>query len=134
MTENTFVFAGFSEITDDASVAMLVIGILAIIACIIFFKKDDVVVYNTLDKIGIILNFVDGFIALPLFSIAAWVIQAFPTGPDWVYQCYYYEPIIIALSLAASIALRRKGFSKLGFIIQFVGPVTFFITGALEWI
>ena len=106
----------------------------SVIFRIVFVKKDKDVVYETLDKVGIILNFADGFIVLPLFSIAAWLIQAFPTGPDWVYQMYYFDPVIIALSLAASIALRRKGFSKLGFIIQFVGPVAFFITGALEYI
>ena len=118
----------------SASEIMVAIGILVIIAYIIFVKKDKDVVYTVADKVGIILNFVDGLIILPLFSIVSWLGQAFPIGFDWIYQAFYFVPAIITLSLAASIAFRRKGFSRLGFFVQFIGPITFFILGILEYI
>jgi hypothetical protein len=132
--ENSFVFAGLTEINSNSTVAMFVVGVLAIVACMIFVKKDEEVVYKPLDRFGILLNFADGLFVLPFLTIVAIMIQAFPTGPDWIYRAYLCGPVIIAFSLAASISLRRKGFSKTGFFIQLLGPAMFFVVAAFEWL
>ena len=132
--ENTFVFAKFSGLHATGMAAMLLVGLLTLIACIIFVKKDETVVYCVLDKIGILLNFAVVMVALPIIFLSAWLIQAFPTGPDWIYQAYLCVPQIIPFTLAASVSLRRKGFSKIGFIIQFFGPAILIILSILEYI
>jgi hypothetical protein len=96
---------------------------LTLILCLIFAKKADGVKYGVLDVIGIILNCGAMFFVLPIISIAAIFIQAYPTGPDWIYQAYLCVPPIIPFTVAASLSLRRKGFKKLGFFIQFLAPV-----------
>lgn len=41
---------------------------------------------------------------------------------------------MILFSLAASVSLRRKGFKKSGFFIQFLGPAVLVILGVAEYI
>ena len=52
-------------------------------------------------------------------------------------QSFFYQmslclPAFITLTLAASISLRRKGFTISGFFIQLAGPVLFFAPILLE--
>jgi hypothetical protein len=42
------------------------------------------------------------------------------------YQIYLCIPALTAFTVAASVALRRKGFTKTGLLVQFVFPVLFF--------
>ena len=100
----------------------------------IFVKKGDGVKYGILDIIGIVLNVAAMLLALPIIYIAAIFIQAFPTGPDWIYQAYLCVPQIIPFSIAASLSLRRKGFRKIGFCIQFVAPAIEVILAVLEYV
>ena len=87
-----------------------------------------------LDKIGIALNFAAMLFVLPVIYIAAIFIQAFPTGPDWIYQAYLCIPQIIPFSIAASVSLRRKGFRKSGFSIQFLAPAIEAIIIGIEYL
>ena len=105
--ENTFVFAGFSEIYDVSLVVMLLFGALTLIVCWLFVKKDKDIKYRALDIIGIILNFAVAFVVFPFLTFAMLLIQAFPTGPDWIYQADLCVPAVIIFSLAASISLSR---------------------------
>lgn len=130
--ENSFEFVGFSVLNEISMFCMLLIGLLMLILCIILVKKDKDVIYGTIDILGIVLNFLAGFIALPLITIASWFIQAFQMGPDWIYQIYLCLPAITAFSLAASISLRRKGLKVTGFSIQFLSPVIIFILALIE--
>ena len=45
--------------------------------------------------------------------------------PGLAYQIMYLVAPITLLGLAASIALRRKGYSKSSFFAQWAGPVVF---------
>lgn len=119
--ENSFVFAGFSGLYVGNMSWMMLVGLLTLICCMIFVKKGEGVVYSTLDKIGIVLNFLIVFAALPISYLIAGLIQAYPTGPDWIYQGYLCIPPMISFTLAASVSLRRKGFRKCGFFVQFLG-------------
>ena len=121
--KNTFSFAGFCDIYSTSSGVMVLVGIVTVILCMIFARKSEGVTYGVLDVVGIIFNFAAILFVLPVAYILAVVIQAFPTGPDWIYQAYLCVPPIIPFTVAASLSLRRKGFKKLGFFIQFLAPV-----------
>ena len=132
--ENTFHFSGFSGLYVANTGIMVLIGILALILCMIFVKKVDGVEYCTLDNFGIALNFAAMLFALPIIYIAAVFVQAYKTGPDWLYQAYLCIPQIIPFSIAASVSLRRRGFRKSGFFIQFLAPVIEVVIVTLEYI
>ena len=132
--ENSFYFTGFAGLYAVSTGAMVLVGILTLILCMIFVRKSDGVEYRALDKIGIALNFAAVLFALPIIYIASVFVQAYPTGPDWLYQAYLCIPQIIPFSIAASLSLRRKGFRKSGFFIQFLAPAVEVIIAVLEYI
>jgi hypothetical protein len=130
--ENTFVFSGFSILHAGSMLAMLVVGLLTVVACMIFVKRDKTVPYKALDKLSILVNFAACFLAIPFFAICVALMLATMGGEDIVTQILLCTPAITALTVAASIALRRNGFTKTGFFIQFAGPVLFFVPAVLE--
>ena len=132
--KNSFMFAGFSGLYVVNMGAMLLVGLLTLIVCVIFVKKGEGVVYSALDIIGIVLNFLTAIVALPFISFVVSLVQAYKTGPDWIYQVYLCMPPIMALSLAASVSLRRKGFRLSGFLIQFLYIAIFVILAIFEYI
>lgn len=123
--ENSFRFAGFSNLHDDSMFAMLAVGILMIIACMIFVKRDKTVPRKALDKVSIVLNFVICFAALPLITFITAFMQITVSGDELIYQIALCIPAITAFTVAASISLRRIQFTNAGFWIQFIGPVLF---------
>lgn len=130
--ENTFSFAGVSGLFVVNTGVMILVGILTLILCMIFVRKGEGVEYRVLDKIGIALNFLAMLFVLPIIYIASVFVQAYKMGPDWIYQVYLCIPQIIPFSIAASVSLRRKGFRKSGFCIQFLVPAIEVIITALE--
>ena len=132
--ENNFVFVGFAGFHTVSTVVMIIVGLLTLVACMIFVKKESDINYGVLDILGIILNFAATFIALPFMFLMGWLIQMFPTGADWIYQAYLCLPAILPFTLAASVSLRRKGFAKLGFFIQFIAPVLTVVVAIFEYI
>ena len=132
--ENTFCFAGFSGLYVINTGVMILIGILTLILCMVFVKKGDGVEYGVLDKIGIVLNIVAVLFALPIVYIASVFVQAYPTGPDWIYQAYLCIPQVIPFSIAASLSLRRKGFRKSGFFVQFLAPAVEVVIAVVEYV
>ena len=132
--KNTFKFAGFSGLYITGMGAMILVGILTLVLCMIFVKKGDGVEYRALDKVGIVFNFIVMLGALPILFITASLIQAYKVGPDWIYQLYLCIPPIIPFSIAASVSMRRKGYRKGGFFIQFTGIAVLVIISILEYI
>jgi hypothetical protein len=130
--ENTFCFGGFSGLYSGNTAVMILVGILTVVLCMIFVKKGDGVEYGALDKIGIALNFALMLGVLPVMYIAGVFIQAYPMGPDWIYQSYLCIPQIVPFTVAASLSLRRKGYRKIGFFIPFVAPAIEAIIAVLE--
>ena len=106
--------------------AMLAVGLLVIVACMIFVKRDKSVTYKLLDKLSIALNCVVCFVALPFITFTTTLLQITMSGDDLMYQIFLCIPALTAFAVAASVSLRRKGFTKTGFIVQFIGPVLFF--------
>ena len=49
------------------------------------------------------------------------------SGDELAYQMALCLPALTAFTVAASIALRRHGFTKTAFFLPFVGPVLFLL-------
>ena len=130
--ENSFEFAGFSRLYSVSMLVMLLVGVLTIIACVIFVKKNADVSYKPLDKLSVIANFIIGIVAISFITVAIFFFPLVMDSGSLMYQIYLCIPALTAFTIAASVALRRKGFAKSGFFVQFVFPVLFFIEIIVE--
>ena len=130
--ENSFGFVGFSRLYAVSMLVMLLVGVLTIIACVIFVKKNADVSYKLLDKLSIIANFIIGIVAISFITIVIFFFPLVMDSGSLMYQIYLCIPALTAFSIAASVALRRKGFTKSGFFVQFVFPVLFFAEIVIE--
>lgn len=123
--ENTLSFVGFSTMHALSMLAMLLVGALVVVACILLVKKEDSVTYKSLDGISVVCNLVIGFGAIPVLTIMIWLVALVMNTSSVLYQMYLCVPTLTAFTIAASIVLRRKGFTRSGLIVQFVFPVLF---------
>lgn len=123
--ENRFVFHGFSLLHPASMVIMLAVELLLLVACMIFVKKDETVSYKLLDKASVVLNFLISILVIPVITALVMAFDLTVSGDELSYQLFLGVPAFTALTVTASIALRRKGFTRTGFWIQFVGPVFF---------
>ena len=123
--ENSFEIVGFSGLYAGSMLAMLIVGILTVIACIIFVKRDKDVRYKILDVLSIVANFIIGLVAIPVIAFIVWLLQITMSNEELIYQVFLCVPAFTAFTIAASIALRRKGFRVIGSIVQLVGPALF---------
>ena len=121
--ENSFSFSGVMYEADNVPIFVL-ISLVFLVLCLIFVRKDKEYKYTYLDKSGIILNFIIGIVALPFITLICWLFGIFGGG-DILSQIIYSTPSIAIVCLALSVVLRRKGVSKTGFFIQFVGIAMF---------
>ena len=125
--ENEFVFSHISPLSGDIVLAFVLIAFVALILCIIFVKRDKEVAPKILDKISTILNFVVGIVLLPFITICCALSDINGGGEDLIYQITYCIPAISVLCIALSVSLRRRGFSKISMLVQFIGPLMFAI-------
>jgi hypothetical protein len=130
--ENKFTFEGFAMMHSGSMVAMLVVGLLTILAGIIFAKKEKSLTYDTLDIFSIVLNAAICVLGIPFITITSAFFQLTMSTDSFFYQLYMCVPALTAFAVAASIALRRKGFRMAGFLVQFVGPVIYIIPLIIE--
>lgn len=120
--ENSFEFVKFSHLHDSSMAAMLIVGILVIIACMIFVKRDQRVLYKALDRISMVLNFIVVLVVIPFATVVIWFAQITVSGNEFGYQLLLCVPALMAFTVAASISLRRKGFRKAEFFVQLLAP------------
>ena len=130
--ENSFVFDGFSYLHVGSMFAMAFVGFLTMLACLIFVKRDPEVSYQLLDIVSIVFNFLVGLVAVPFILFLVWLMQITVSEESFMYQMYLCLPALTLFTIAASIALRRKGFSRIGFAVPFVGPGIFAVTLIVE--
>lgn len=123
--ENTFVFSHFSYLSGDDVPQILLIALLALLAIIIFVRKEKERRYTAIDIVSIVFNWVIGTVYMGFVAVLALLIDIEGGGPDLYYQVTYFIPVVSALCLAASVALRRKGYSKSSLVSQFIGPAFF---------
>ena len=112
--------------------AMLAVGLLVIAACVILVKRDQTLSCKALDKLSIVLSFAVVFAAIPFITFVTGMLQLTMDADSLLYQILLCIPALMAFTVAASVSLRRRGFAVAGFLIQFVGPVLFFVSMVLE--
>ncbi len=130
--ENAFTFAGFSILHFGSLLITTAIGLLAIVACLIFVTKDQNVAYKVLDKLSILVNFAACFLAIPFMAICTSFLLLVMENNDVLYQIYLCLPALTAFCVAASIAFRRNGYTKTGFFLPFIGPAVFIVPMVIE--
>ena len=130
--ENSFRFSGFSRLYVISMLVMLGIALLTVLACLAFVRKNPNVNDKALDIISIVANFLITFMAIPFITIVIFFFPLVMDPESLMYQIYLCVPALTAFTIAASIALRRKGFATSGFFVQLVCPVLFFATIFIE--
>ena len=115
------------------------VGVAAAILPVILTKKAANTVRCKLDRVGAVTN----FILLPIYVVAApfcMTIGVLCTPHydgvlgiiGWIVSVILASAVLVCgLGLGASVALRRKGKSKLSFAVQFVGLLSIVLTFGL---
>ena len=118
-------------------VFMAIVGLVAGIVIAKRSKKIEGVVYGTLDKVGIITNvlLIPVYAIVSIFCLFIVMLGYIPDGEGILAIVAWFLAIIGAtgpafcgLGLGASVALRKKGKSKLSFLVQFAGVAGLSIT------
>ena len=122
--ENSFSFSGIRYEADNV-IIFAAISLLFLFLCLIFVRKDREYSYTGLDKLGVVLNVLVGVIAVPFITLVCILFGIVESNVHVVNQIMYNIPSMAILCLALSVVFRRKGFSKIGFGIQFVGVLPF---------
>ncbi len=104
---------------------MLLIAVLALIATFIFVRKEKELKYKAVDVVSILLNWIIGTVYMGFVTLLALFIGVEGVGPELFYQIMYFIPAISLLCIAASVALRRKGYGKSSLITTLIGPIIF---------
>ena len=123
--ENSFEFSHIAHMSSADVFPLMLIAILAMIAMMIFVKRDKTVPMKPIDKISLVLNIVVAVVCIPFVSIYSMLIDINGSEPAFSHQMGYLAPAFLVLALAASLGLRRRGYHKSGLIVQFAGPVYF---------
>ena len=121
--ENTFSFGGIS-LSSQGTVLTSVLAVVMLLACLILIKRDREITYGILDKISIVLNILIIFVAFPFILVVSMLSEIVAEATAWQ-QILYLAPALTASGVAASLTLRRCGYGKLGFFLQFVGFLAF---------
>lgn len=123
--ENSYVFSHITYLCGNVVIPFALIAAAALLAVVIFVKKDEDLRRKSIDKLSVVLNFVIALTALPFMTIYGLLSDINGSSPELLHQLGYLAPAITILGLAASVGLRRKGFRKGSFISQFTGPAFF---------
>ena len=123
--ENSFVFSHISYFSGAVVLPTLFIALLALIATIIFVKKDKELQYKSVDIVSIVLNFIIGTLYLAFVTILAIFIDIEGGSPELFHQVMYFIPSFSVLCIVASVALRRKGYGVKSLIAELIGPAVF---------
>lgn len=123
--KNSFVFSHISICNNQVVVPVLLIAILALLAMMIFVKKDADFVRKPIDVLSVIFDFLIAFTTIPVFTVAAWLMDIAGDNEHIFCQMFYFIPALTGLCIAASVGLRRKGFKKSALIVPFIGPAVF---------
>ena len=123
--ENKMVFSHLSYLSGENVFPMFMIALLALIAILVFVKKETELTYKTVDRVCIVSNWVVGTLYLGFVTILALLIDIEGGGPELYYQIMYLVPAVSLLCLAASVALRRKGYGKSALVTGLIGPAVF---------
>lgn len=123
--ENSFVFSHISHFSGAVVLPTLLISLLALVATIIFVRKEKELKYKAIDVFSVVLNFVISFTFVPFVTVAAALSDINGGGPELSRQIFYFVPAFSVLCIAASVALRRKGNGIKSLVAELIGPSAF---------
>ena len=124
--ENKF-FISSVQYEADNVIIFITISAVFFLICLIFVRKDKEYQYSKIDKVGIVLNFLVAIFAVPFICISCILFGLVENSVELINQITYNTPPIAIVCLALSVVLRRKGYSKPGFFIQFGGIALFLL-------
>ena len=125
--ENSMAFSHIIIPESEVVVPAIIIAFLAMLATIIFVKKDNDYISMPINTITVVFNFVIGFIVFPFFTTFAGLLEAMGDVGDIMNLVIYLLPALTLLGITASIALRRKLYGKSALIVQFISLVVFVV-------
>lgn len=125
--ENSMAFSHIIIPESEVVVPAIIIAFLAMLATIIFVKKDNDYISIPINTITVVFNFVIGFIVFPFFTTFAGLLEAMGDVGDIMNLVIYLLPALTILGITASIALRRKLYGKSALIVQFISPAVFVV-------
>ena len=123
--KNSFVFSHVSYFSNAVVTPAILIAFVALLATIIFVRKEKDVKYKAAAIISIVLNCLVGTFYLGFVTILAWLIDIEGGCPEFYYQVMYFIPAFSLLCIAASTALRRKGKGVISIFTGLMGPAVF---------
>lgn len=123
--ENALIFSHISYFSGAVVLPTLLVALLALIAIIISVRKEKELKYKAIDIISIVLNCMIGSVYLVFVTVLALLIDIEGGGPELSYQVLYFIPALSVLCIAASVALRRKGYGVKSLIAALIGPAVF---------
>lgn len=123
--ENSFVFSHIAHLNGNVVFPTAIIALLALVAVLIFVKKDKYFIRRPIDVVSVVLSVLILVLLLPFILIYGYMSDIVGSNGSLTYALGYLAPATILLGLAASIALRRKSYHISGFFVQFVGPLMF---------
>ena len=121
--ENRFSFGGIS-MSSEAVLYTSVLAIAALLLSLIFVKKDREQPDTGLNKIGIVVNLLVVALAFPFILIVS-TLSEILGDTSVLQQLLYLAPALTLACVSASVVLRRRGYSMMSFLIQFIGPAVF---------
>ena len=125
--KNSLRFSHIAMPEDEVVLPSIIIAFLAMIATLIFVKKDNDYVRKPINIITIVFNFIIGFIVFPFFTIFAGLLSALGDIGNIMNLITYLLPALTILCITASIGLRRKLYGKSALAVQFISPAVFLI-------
>ena len=125
--ENSMAFSHIIIPESEVVVPAIIIAFLAMLATIIFVKKDNDYISMPINTITVVFNFVIGFIMFPFFTTFAGLLEAMGDVGDIMNLVIYLLPALTLLGITASIALRRKLYGKSALIVQFISLAVFVV-------
>ena len=105
----------------------IIIAFLAMLATLIFVKKDKDYARKLINIFTIVFNFLIGLFVFPFFTIFAVLLNALGDIGSVMNLITYLLPALTILGITASIGLRRKLYGKCALAVQFISPAVFVI-------
>ena len=125
--ENTLVFSHLSYFSGEVVLPTLLIALLALLAIMIFVRKDKELTYQTTHILSIVFNWLVCTVYLLFVTIAAVFVDINGGGSEPYRQILYFTPAFSVLCVAASVALRRKGYGVPALVTTLIGPAVFVV-------
>ena len=119
---NSFEFSHIAHLNGNAVLPFVIIAALALLAVLIFDKKDPLLPKHWTQKVSILINILLLVLFVPFATVVGFLSDINGSSGNFVHVLFYVLPSVTILSLAASVGLRRKGHTLGCFIASAIGP------------